>query len=124
MRLEDNAHPLQLSDDALLHVSGGNTLQDEQGEALKEGRFITSKLTSYSSGDTPKYSAGDLVKIKWHIRSQMEVLCNAQILGISESRIGGLLFRKYTYSVKILSCPNSDMIGLVVTDVHENCLFL
>ena len=124
MHFEDNAHTFQLSDDDLLEVSGGSTIQDERGIEVKEGRFVTSKLTNYSSGEFPKYSAGDLVKIKWHISTEQEVLCDAQITGVSDSKSSGLLFRKYTYSVKILSCPNSDMIGLIETGIHENCLYL
>ena len=124
MRLQDNVQPFHLSDDDLCHVSGGNTVLNERGEEVKEGRFITSKITNYSSGETPRYSAGDFVKIKWHVNSELEVLCNAEVLGISESKSAGLLFRKYTYTVKILSCPNSDMIGLIEPNVHENCLYL
>ena len=116
--------PNPLSDDELLGVSGGTSIQNERGEEIKEGRFITSKFGNYSSGDMPKYSVGDLVKIKWRIGAEMEILCNAEVTGISEGKSGGLLFRKFTYSVKILSCPNSDMLGLIETDVHENCLFL
>ena len=124
MRFENKAHPIHLSDNDLLEVSGGNTIQDERGIDIKEGRFVTSKLGNYSSGEFPKYSAGDLVKIKWHISTEMEVLCDAQIMGVSDSKSSGLLFRKYAYSVKILSCPNSDMIGLIESGVHENCLYL
>lgn len=124
MSSENTAHPIHLTDDDLLAVSGGCTVQNERGEEVKEGRFITSKLTNYSSGDTPRYAVGDFVKIKWHIRSDLEVLCNAEVVGISEGRSSGLLFRKYAYSVKILSCPNSDMIGMIEPEVHENCLSL
>ena len=124
MRFEDNTHTFQLSDDDLLEVSGGTTIQDERGIEIKEGRFVTSKLTNYNSGEFPQYSAGDLVKIMWHISTEHEVLCDAQIMGVSDSKSSGLLFRKYTYSVKILSCPNSDMIGLIETGIHENCLYL
>ena len=124
MHFEDNAHTFQISDDDLLEVSGGSTIQDERGIEVKEGRFVTSRLTNYSSGEFPKYSAGDLVKIKWHISTELEVLCDAEIIGVSDSKNSGLLFRKYTYSVKILSCPNSDMVGLIEAGVHENCLYL
>ena len=125
MQMQDKNHMRSLSDDDLLYASGGNTtIQDEWGVEIKEGRFITSSLTNYSSGETPKYSVGDSVKIKWRINTELQELCNAEVLGISENRNGGLLFRKFTYSVKILSCPNSDMIGLIETDVHENCLFI
>ena len=125
MSFKNQTHFCSLSDDDLLRVSGGSsTIQNERGEEIKEGRFITSTLTGYSSGEFPKYSVGDFVKIKWRISTDLEVMCNAEIMGINEGRGGGLLFRKYTYSVKILSCPNSDMIGLIETNVHENCLFL
>ena len=124
MHLQKNTEPFFLSDDDLLGISGGSTIQDERGVEVKEGRFITSKLTNYSSGELPKFSVGDMVNIKWHINSQLEILCNAEIMGVSEAKSSGLLFRKYTYSVKILSCPNSDMIGLIEPDVHENCLYL
>ena len=90
----------------------------------KEGRFLTSALSNYSSSELPKYSVGDHVKIKWRISSGLKVMCDAEVVGISDGRTGGLLFRKYTYSVRILSCPNSDMIGLIEPDVQENCLFL
>ena len=122
MRSEDKAQPFQLSDNELLAVSGGTSIQDDLGMEIKEGRFITSSLSNYSSGELPKFSIGDAVKIKWRINAHLEVLCNAEIVGISESKNGGLLFRKYTYSVKILSCPNSDLIGMIEPDVHENCL--
>ena len=122
MCLKDKAYPNQLSDDDLLNISGGVTVQNERGEELKEGRFITSKLTSYSSGDLPKFNIGDSVKIKWRIANDLEILCRAEVMGVSDSKSGGILFRKYTYSVKILTCPNTDMIGMIETDVHENCL--
>ena len=124
MRFKDKTHSFHLSDDDLREVSGGSTIQDERGIEVKEGRFVTSRLTNYSSGEFPKYSAGDLVKIKWHISTELEVLCDAEIIGVSDSKNSGLLFRKYTYSVKILSCPNSDMVGLIEAGVHENCLYL
>ena len=124
MHLEKNNVPFCLSDEDLLEVSGGSTVYDDRGIESKEGRFITSRLTNYSSGEFPKFSVGDMVKIKWHIRSELEVLCNAEILGVSDAKSSGLLFRKYAYSVKILSCPNSDMIGLIEEGVHENCLYL
>ena len=124
MRLDDKKKSFRLSDDDLLNVSGGTTVQNERGEEVKEGRLITSTLSNYSSGEFPRYSVGDLVKIKWHISSSLDVLCNAEVVGISENKDGGLLFRKFTYSVRILSCPNSDMIGLIEPNVHENCLFL
>ena len=124
MVFDDRTKAFQLSDDDLLGVSGGSSIRNERGEEIKEGRFITSTLSNYSSGGTPKYSVGDLVTIKWRIGVDMEIPCSAEVVGISDSRDGGLLFRKYTYSVRILSCPNSDVIGLTVSDVHENCLFL
>ena len=123
MGFQDKTKAFRLSDDDLLGVSGGTTIQNERGEEVKEGRFLTSTLSNYSSGEFPKYSVGDLVKIKWHISADLEVLCNAEVVGISEGRDGGLLFRKYTYSVRILSCPNSDLIGMIEPGVHENCLF-
>lgn len=124
MYFHDKAKASLLSDDDLNGVSGGTTIQNERGEEIKEGRFITSTFSSYSSGEIPKYSVGDLVSIKWRVHSSMTVLCSAEVLGISDSRSAGLLFRKFTYSVKILTCPNSDMIGQIEPGVHENCLFL
>ena len=123
MGLEDKKQPVQLSDDDLLNVSGGCTIQNERGEEVKEGRFVTSKFASYSSGDRPKYAIGDFLKIKWRIGADLEVPCNVEIMGVNEDK-SGLLFRKFTYSVKILSCPNSDVIGMIESDVQENCLFL
>lgn len=124
MRFDDKTKVFRLSDDDLVSVSGGSTIQNERGEEVKEGRFVTFTLSNYSSGEIPKFSVGDHVKIKWTVSSDLEVLCNAEVLGISAGRDGGLLFRKFTYSVRILSCPNSDMIGLIESGVHENCLFL
>ena len=125
MQLQNNRNLLRLSDDDLLPVSGGSsTVLDDRGVEVKEGRFITSTFSNYNSGEFPKYSIGDSVKIKWRINTETDVLCNAVIAGISDGRNAGLLFRKYTYSVRILSCPNSDMIGLIESGVHENCLFL
>lgn len=124
MNFDDHAKACRLSDDALTSVSGGTSIQNERGEEIKEGRFTTSTLSNYSSGEFPKYSVGEIVKIKWRIGTEAEVLCNAEVVGISEDRNGGLLFRKYTYSVRIHTCPNSDMIGLIVPNVHENCLHL
>lgn len=124
MNLQDKTHMFRLADDDLLQVSGGNSIiQNERGEEVKEGRFITSTWANYSSGEFPKYAVGDLVKIKWRVSSGLEVLCNTEVLGISENKNGGLLFRKFTYSVKILTCPNSDLLGMIETGVHENCLF-
>ena len=125
MGSENKTQAFQLSDEELIQISGGScTIQNERGEEVKEGRFVTSTISSYSSGEFPKYSAGDSVKIKWRVSTELEVLCDAEIVGISEGRNNGLLFRKFTYSVKILSCPNSDLIGMIETNVHENCLFL
>lgn len=124
MHFDDKTKACRLSDDVLYSVSGGTSLQNERGEEIKEGRFITSTLSNYSSGEFPKYSAGELVKIKWRIGTDAEILCNSEVVSVSEDRNGGLLFRKFTYSVRILSCPNSDMIGLIEANVHENCLYL
>ena len=124
MHPEKNTFPVCLSDNDLHEVSGGCIIQDERGLEIKEGRFITSRLMNYSSGEFPKFSVGDLVKIKWHISSELEVLCNAEVMGVSDAKSAGLLFRKYAYSIKILSCPNTDMIGLIESGVHENCLYL
>lgn len=115
----------KISDDDLLQIAGGSSsILSEQGLEIKEGRFITSTLAGYTSGDTPKFTVGETVKIKWHISASLEVMCNAEIIGVSSKKDGGLIFQKYTYSVKILTCPNSDMIGLIENGVHENCLFL
>ena len=80
MRLDDKAHSFPLSDCELKDVSRGTGIQNERGEEIKEGRFITSKLTNYSSGDIPEYSVGDFVKIKWRVGAELEVLCNAEVL--------------------------------------------
>lgn len=121
---QNNAQMSNISDDELIQVSGGSqSLLDAQGQEVKEGRFITSTFSSYSSGSTPKFNLGDSVKIKWRVSNDLKILCNAEITGVSEGKDGGLLFQKYTYSIKILSCPNSDMIGRIETDVHENCLY-
>lgn len=125
MLLKDKDHLYRLSDQELDQVAGGrSTVLNERGEEMKEGRFVTSTLTSYASGTAPKFSVGDSVKIKWRIGSSAQVLCNAEVVGVSSGKAAGLLFRKYTYNVRILTCPNSDMLGLIESDVHENCLFL
>ena len=112
-----------VSDEELAQISGGSSsILDEQGLEIKEGRFITSTLAGYTSGDVPKFSVGEPVKIKWHISSDTEVMCNAEVIGVS-SKKGGFLFQKFTYSVKILTCPNSDMVGMIEPSVHENCLY-
>ena len=124
MRLDDKIGFFQIADDELLQVSGGTSLQDGFGNEVKEGRFITSALSNYASGELPKYAVGSIVKIKWHIHSSLTVPCSCEVVGISETRTAGLFFRKFTYSVRIHSCPNSDLIGTIETDVHENCLSL
>ena len=114
-----------ISDDELLQISGGSSsILNEQGIEVKEGRFITSTLAGYTSGNSPKFSVGDSVKIKWRISADLKVMCNAEIIGVSSKKDAGLIFQKFTYSVRILTCPNCDMIGLIENGVHENCLFL
>ena len=78
MRFEDKTQSFHLSDDELTEVSGGCTIQNERYEEIKEGRFVTSALSNYSNGEMPKYAVGDIVKIKWHVSSNLEVLCNAE----------------------------------------------
>ena len=124
MRLEHKTTACQLQDDELLAVSGGISLQNEMGDEVKEGRFVTSTFSNYASGELPRFSIGDLVKINWKVNSQLTVPCNAEVMGISNSRNAGLMFRRYTYCVRIRSCPNSDMVGTIETGVHENCLSL
>lgn len=125
MLSNDKSQIFIIADEELLQISGGSSsILDEQGLEIKEGRFITSTFAGYTSGNTPKFSVGDPVKIKWQISSNLEVLCDAEVTGVSANKDGGLLFQKYTYSVKILTCPNSDMLGMIESNVHENCLFL
>ena len=70
-----------VSDDELLQVSGGSySLLDAQGHEVKEGRFVTATLSSYSSGSTPKFDLGDSVKIKWRVSYDLKVLCNEQAI--------------------------------------------
>ena len=123
MGSENKMQFMPLSDDILQSVSGGGGIQYERGDHGNEGCFINAKLAGYRSGELPRYSVGEMVKIVWHVCNTMDVLCNAQVMGISDSKDGGILFRQYTYSVKILSCPNSSMIGLMQNNVHENCLY-
>ena len=113
-----------IADEELTQIAGGSSsILNEQGLEIKEGCFVTSTLASYTSGDAPKFSVGDPVKIKWHISSDTEVMCNAEVIGVSSKRDGGFLFHKFTYSVKILTCPNSDLVGMIESNVHENCLY-
>ena len=123
MLSRENMQAQCLADEDLGQISGGNNvIMDERGVEIREGRFVTYTLTSYASGDSPKFSVGESVKIKWKISADLETMCDAEVIGISDGKDGGLLFRRYTYSVRILSCPNSDMIGQIETEVHENCL--
>ena len=95
--------PNPLSDDELLGVSGGTSIQNERGEEIKEGRFITSKFGNYSSGDMPKYSVGDLVKIKWRIGTEMEILCSGEVTGISEGK--AVVFCSANLPTPLRFCP-------------------
>ncbi|MBO7253155.1 MAG: hypothetical protein J6V25_11090 [Oscillospiraceae bacterium] len=124
MVFDEKATTAPISDEDLINIAGGSSIMDDQIPGNLVGQFITSTLTSYASGELPKYSVGDHVTIRWKIRSNMIIPCNAEVIGVSDSKGAGIIHRKYTYTVRICTCPNSDLIGSLVPNVHENCLFV
>lgn len=115
---------LEISDAELSQVSGGiSVIRNRRGEEMKEGRFITSTMSSYAGGGLPRFSVGQNVKIRWYVSAELSTFCNAEVIAVSAEKSGGLLFRKYTYAVRILDCPNSDLTGTVENSVQENCLY-
>lgn len=90
--------------------------------ASPQGRFITHRRSFYASAAAPACRVGQQVALRWVGAGNSAALCGAQVLSVSDRPNGGLLFRKFTYTIRILECPDPRLIGSVETGVAENCL--
>ena len=106
-------------------------LDDQRLEDVAGGHFThitvhTDNDSKYTSGDTPKYAVGQHVQIEADF-SHTKIPC--EVLSVSEEKTGGLIYKEFVYSVKILPFPGSfkpklqSLIGKEYTEVYESCLF-
>lgn len=112
----------KIPDDQMETVSGGKTTLSH---ILPKP--ITSNRGKYSSGETPKYSVGQRLKIQCEYRSRTtKVSC--EVLSVSSTRNCGIFYKEFGYQIKILdpiggSSPALNLLGKIFNDVYESCLY-
>jgi hypothetical protein len=78
-------------------------------------------VTTYSSGDTPKYKIGDkvyrlLVIVPEFNKGKLQKFCvPCEVIGVSTKK-SGFIFREFTYTVKSVT-------GEVIENVYESELY-
>ena len=104
-----------------------NKLQDKELEDVAGGLAVGGRNeneSTYSSGDTPKYAVGQKLKIRAKNIKYHYLTCS--VLGVSETKTGGLICKEFVYRVKITAVPNATFeafVGKVYDDVYESCLY-
>ena len=76
----------------------------------------------YKSGDTPKYSIGQEVVITYRYKQQtLKLRC--EIIGVTETRECGLIYKEFGYSIKLLESLPFFPKGTVRHNVYESCIY-
>ena len=111
----------KLKDKELEDVAGGLAVG---GRNENEIEIYTDNSSTYSSGDTPKYAVGQELKIRAKNVNYHYLTCS--VLGVSETKTGGLICKEFVYRVKITAVPNAAFeafVGKVYNGVYESCLY-
>ena len=111
----------KLSDQQLKDVSGGLLDVTHSGDEVV---IYTDNSSWYYSGDTPKYAVGQELKLRAKNIQYHYLTCS--VLGVSETKTGGLICKEFVYRVKITAVPNAAFeafVGKVYDDVYESCLY-
>ena len=111
----------KLQDKELEDVAGGLAVG---GRNENEIAISTDNSSTYSSGDTPKYAVGQELKIRAKNIQYHYLTCS--VLGVSETKTGGLICKEFVYRVKITAVPNAAFeafVGKVYDGVYESCLY-
>ena len=111
----------KLQDKELEDVAGGLAAG---GRNENEIEIFTDNSSTYSSGDTPKYAVGQELKLRAKNIQYHYLTCS--VLGVSETKTGGLICKEFVYKVKITAVPNATFeafVGKVYDDVYESCLY-
>ena len=111
----------KLQDKELEDVAGGLAVG---GRNENEIVISTDNSSTYSSGDTPKYAVGQELKLRAKNIQYHYLTCS--VLGVNETKTGGLICKEFVYRVKITAVPNAAFeafVGKVYDDVYESCLY-
>lgn len=104
-----------VSDNQLEEVSGGGT-----HSAFP--KIITRNLSNYKSGDTPKYQAGQELKIACRVlNTTVKISC--QVLSVSATANCGMFYKEFGYKVRILESVMGLFKDNIFDDVYESCLY-
>ena len=112
----------KIPDQQLEDVSGGLC---PGGRKENEIEIFTDNSSTYSSGDTPKYAVGQELKLRAKNTQYHYLTCS--VLGVSETKTGGLICKEFVYRVKITAVPNATFeafVGKVYDGVYESCLYV
>ena len=112
----------KLQDKELEDVAGGLAAG---GRNENEIEIYTDNSSTYSSGDTPKYAVGQELKLRAQNIQYHYLTCS--VLGVNETKTGGLICKEFVYRVKITAVPNATFeafVGKVYDDVYESCLYV
>ena len=112
----------KLQDKELEDVAGGLAVG---GRNENEIVIYTENSSTYSSGDTPKYAVGQELKLRAKNIQYHYLTCS--VLGVSETKTGGLICKEFVYRVKITAVPNATFeafVGKVYDGVYESCLYV
>lgn len=121
------------------HEHQFNQLSDQQLEEIAGGHdsnasipiVVTNNHSPYSSGDTPKYAAGQNLYIEC-LYGSLSFKLPCSVLGVSTTPTGGSFREEFVYSVEILQLevfkilpthPLNTLMGKVYHGVYESCLY-
>lgn len=103
-----------VSDNQLEDVSGGSNVAFP--------KIITSNRSNYRSGDTPRYFAGQELKIACRVlNTTVKISC--LVLAVSATADCGLYYKEFGYKVRILESVMGLFKDSIYDDVYESCLY-
>ena len=105
-----------ISEQELENVAGGEESIDKVPVLHLENDSF------YESGDTPKYSEGQEVVIKYRYKQQtLKLRC--KIIGVTETKECGLIYKEFGYSIELLESVPYFPKGTVFHKVYEGNIY-
>ena len=103
-------------------------LENVNGGCCIEGDIVCSNLSTYESGDSPKYKVNDRLIVEFEDAVGYAYDCHCIVRGVSSKKDGGLIYKEFTYTVEItsvhehLASLSGELIGKIYTGVYESSL--
>ena len=113
-----------ISDKKLEDIVGGAHVTD--GSYIKDAMptLETDNHSSYKSGDTPKYSIGQKLKIKFRYKGESSFL-SCTVLDVSKTKDCGTICKEYGYKIQLHenNNPYTKLLQETYDNVYESCLY-